>query len=785
MQDELSFRRAIDNAMTVGVAVIDREGRQSYVNAAFCRMVGSSEQDLVGALPPYAYWPPEESETIMAAFTATLRGAAPADGFELTFRRADDTRFRALFSPAPLCDSGGEVTGWVASMTDIMERAQTQKALQESELKLRILFENAREAIGIATKGKIVFVNPAYARLLGYASPEEMIGMPALDPVAPADRERLTQMAHLRKAGIEVPFAYEYRGRKKDGTECDLENHVASYELNGQVYTIVTTRDITKRKQQEIARQFLSEASTVLASSLDYEKTLQQVANLAVPHIADWCGVDMLADDGSIHQLAVAHVNPEKVRWGHELRRRYPPNMDDQRGLVNVMRTGQSEIYSHIPDELLALGARDAEHLEMMRQIGIDSLMIVPMIVRERILGAITFVATDESGHHYTEDDLVLAEGLAERAALAIDNARLYRAAQEELIERTRIQEALHASEERFRFALANSSIIVYTQDRDLHYTWVYNGALHEEETHVYGMTDADLLIAEDALPLIEIKRRVLGSGTEERHIIRATPPGRQPFYLDISFVPLRDPDGSIVGITGTANNITERKQAQDALAQHQAEIEALNVRLQRSMRETHHRVKNNLQVISALVNMQQMQYEDQVPTTELQRLTHHIQALASIHDLLTHQAQTDADVSDISIQGVMEKLMPTVQGMVKGRQITFDVKDMRLPVRQSTTFAVLVNELVSNALKHGAGEIHVNFSVADNIAVLQVLDEGAGFPPGFDPFMAANTGLDLIDSLARMDMHGSVRYENRAEGGARVVVEFDVTELGKTSTEP
>ena len=213
-------------------------------------------------------------------------------------------------------------------------------------------------------------------------------------------------------------------------------------------------------------------------------------------------------------------------------------------------------------------------------------------------------------------------------------------------------------------------------------------------------------------------------------------------------------------------------------------EIEALNVRLQRSMRETHHRVKNNLQVITALVNIQQMQYKDHVPTEELQRLTQHIKALASIHDLLTHQAQTDAEVSDISVREVMQKLMPTVQGLVGPRRISFDVQDIRLPVRQSTTFAVLVNELVSNALKHGRGEIRVCFRVENNIASLEVMDQGPGFPVGFDPERAANTGLDLTDSLSRMDLRGSVRYENRPEGGARIVVEFPVPSLMKTRGE-
>jgi len=201
-------------------------------------------------------------------------------------------------------------------------------------------------------------------------------------------------------------------------------------------------------------------------------------------------------------------------------------------------------------------------------------------------------------------------------------------------------------------------------------------------------------------------------------------------------------------------------------------------------MRETHHRVKNNLQVITALVNMQQMQYEDLVPSAELQRLTQHIQALASIHDLLTHQAQTDSEVSDISVQDVLDQLMPTVQRLVDGRRISFATHDIRLPVRQSTAFAVLVNELVSNAIKHGSGAIRVEFSVEGSTAALQVLDEGPGFPVDFDPVSSANTGLELIGSLTRMDLRGNARFENCETGGARVVIEFPVPLLARTRGE-
>ncbi|MBV9925814.1 MAG: PAS domain S-box protein [Acidobacteria bacterium] len=175
---------------------------------------------------------------------------------------------------------------------------------------------------------------------------------------------------------------------------------------------------------------FLAEASTLLSSSLDYEKTLEAVAHAAVPWVADWCGVDVLGDDGELRRLAVAHVDPAKVEWARELAERYPYDPEEERGVAAVLRTGKSELYEEIPDELLVAAARDGEHLRIMREIGFSAAMVVPLAAHGRAFGAITFV-TAESGRRYDATDLASAEDLARRASLAVENARLYRQAQE------------------------------------------------------------------------------------------------------------------------------------------------------------------------------------------------------------------------------------------------------------------------------------------------------------------------------------------------------------------
>lgn len=171
---------------------------------------------------------------------------------------------------------------------------------------------------------------------------------------------------------------------------------------------------------------FLSEASDVLASSLDYDQTLQRVARLAVPRLADWCAVDLVSGH-EIANVVVAHVDPEKVRLARRLRSHHPPNRDDATGVAAVIRTGRPELYATVTDDMLAAGAADAEELALLRELELRSAVIAPLTARGATLGAITLVRS-EAGHEFDATDVLLAEELGERAGLAIDNARLYTA---------------------------------------------------------------------------------------------------------------------------------------------------------------------------------------------------------------------------------------------------------------------------------------------------------------------------------------------------------------------
>jgi len=175
----------------------------------------------------------------------------------------------------------------------------------------------------------------------------------------------------------------------------------------------------------------------VLTSSLDYGKTMNKVVKLAVPAIADWCSVEVLEED-EIKPVAVAHTDPELLERAWDLRRRWRSDVRSSMGSPEVIRTGKSQLFEHVTDDMLRASARDDEHLEVIRALGVSSAMVVPLRARGRTFGAVTFISTDPA-RAYGPEDLSLAETLAERAAQAADNARLYQ-------ERARVARALQQS---------------------------------------------------------------------------------------------------------------------------------------------------------------------------------------------------------------------------------------------------------------------------------------------------------------------------------------------------
>jgi PAS domain S-box-containing protein len=293
------------------------------------------------------------------------------------------------------------------------------------------------EAVTVIDRsGQMRYANPAAAELLGYPSAEALLAEPpggvfarwsaTLEDGRPLTREDVPSWRVLHGESAE-PLLTRVVHRDTGVERWRLVKASAFRGPDGEPLAVSVIEDVTDAKEAEIRQRFLARAGEVLAASLDYEDTMQRIAALAVPQLADWCGVDVLDERGRARQVAVAHVDPDKVAFGRLLRERYPPDPADSSGLYGVLRGGEAQLHAHISDDMLAAAISDPAQLEMTRAIGMRSAMIVPMRVASgRTIGAISFVAA-ESGRAFGADDLDFAEELARRAAVAVDNARLYR----------------------------------------------------------------------------------------------------------------------------------------------------------------------------------------------------------------------------------------------------------------------------------------------------------------------------------------------------------------------
>lgn len=330
---------------------------------------------------------------------------------------------------------------------EIAERQRVEESLRKSESTLRSYFELPLIGIAISSPDKgWLEVNDKLCDIFGYDR-NELTQMTWVELTHPEDLEADLEQFNRILAGESEGFLMDKRFIRKNGQVIYAIISVRGVRHpDGSIdYFVALIQDVTERKQAEKEREqlireqtarreaevqqrrseFLAQAGTELASSLDYETTLSRVANLAVPFIADWCAVDLLGEDQVIRRVAIAHLDPSKVELAWELNRRYPENLSHSTGLPKVLRTGESAIAAEIPEADLLAAAQDDEHLQMLRELGLKSCMIAPLIARGRTLGAITLV-TAESERRYSQTDLPLVEDLARRAALAVDNASLY-----------------------------------------------------------------------------------------------------------------------------------------------------------------------------------------------------------------------------------------------------------------------------------------------------------------------------------------------------------------------
>jgi len=412
--------------------------------------------------------------------------------------------------------------GFGSQLGQYIELRQAEEAARASEAIKTSIFETALDAvISIDNDGRVVEFNPAAERMFGY-SREEALGQEMAALIIPATlREahrtalrRIVEGAEPRLLGQRL----ELTALRADGTEFPIELSITAVgggELHRPLFTGFV-RDIAVRKEIERERatllvrerdarraaeaaqqqtEFIAEVGTVLDTALDYERALEELARIAVPRLGDWCVIDVLEEDGSLARVAAAHAHPDRNDLIEALRDSYPADPSAPHGLPFTIRTGESQLIPEVTPEMLTVGelAQDQQHAGILRDLGFRSAIVVPLRARGRILGAIGLALGDESTRRFGPDDLTYAEDLARRAALALDNSRLF-------TQRLRIEEELRRSRDELDFILAGVADGVTAQAPDGSLIYANDAAV---ETLGYGSVE-ELLAA----PVTEIMNR-------------------------------------------------------------------------------------------------------------------------------------------------------------------------------------------------------------------------------------------------------------------------------------
>ncbi len=709
------------------------------------------------------------------------------------------------------------VEGVVLTMLTARFRGEQERSrLSERDARLsQEWLATALRSIGDAVittdrQGQVTFLNPVAVALTGW-SVADARGRP-LAEVFPVFDEATRAPAESPAARVlgEVVVGVHNRHvvlRPRDGRELPIAERAAAIRSDaGELVGVVLVfRDVSADRKEEAQRALLAQAVAELSSSLDYQTTLATVVRLAVPAVADWCAVDMV-EDGALARLAVAHVDPAKIEFVRELERRYPPDPHATSGVPNVARTGQAELMSEIPAAALEAVARDAEHLQLIRALALRSYIAVPIHHDGRVVGVISLVMA-ESQRTYDAGDLAFATQLADRAAIAIENASAYREA-----ERLRAEAA--ADRDRLAAMIAAAPIsICMLRGPELEFELMnepYRARFGGRAQPGGKLTD----LGPEARS-VELVRQVFRSGqpaamVEYPSTAEAFADGRLTHYVNFTLQPLRDTRGEVDRVVVFAHDVTDQVLARQRVDAARVQAELASRSKDEFLAMLGHELRNPLAPIVTALQLMDLRAGGTLSRERaiIDRQVKHVVRL--VDDLLDVSRITRGRVALerelITAADVVAKALEMVGPLLEQRahQVTTAVApELHLhgdPVR----LAQVLGNVITNAAKYTekGGHIAIGGAREGDQVVLTVRDDGIGIAPEmlprvFELFVQERQALDrsqgglglglaIVRSL--VTLHGGT-VEAQSEGlgrGTELIIRLPAaTVLPVASTPP
>jgi PAS domain S-box-containing protein len=783
-QSELT-RTITDNA-TAALFMMDARGHCTFMNPAAEEMIGFT-LDEVRDMPLHDaihHLHPDGTPFPMAE--CPIDRALPENNdvraHEDVFIRRNGEFFPVTCAARPIIRDGVPI-GTVVEVRDVTAEKEAQRALRDSEERYRSLIEASAAIVwNTPASGEFGGEQPGWRAFTGQA-PEQYEERGWLHAVHPEDREK-TILAWRAALESRTVYEVEHRLCRHDGEYRHMQvRGVPILDGDGQVREWVGIHaDISERKILEERQRFLVEVGALLSSSLEYETTLASVAQLAVPTLADWCAIDLLDEERDIHRVEVAHTDPAKRELARELEQRYPTDPDAETGVPQVLRTGVPELAPEIPPDLLEGTAQDEEHLRIIRELGLKSYIIVPLIARGRTLGAITLV-TAESGRRYGTADLETVQELALRAAFAVDNARLVREIE---LERARLSSIfLEApafiatlSGPDHVFEMANPRYLQLVGHRE-----VLEKPVREALPEVVEQGFVDLLdsVYRTGEPFV---------GNEVRILLQSEPdaPSAERF-LNFVYQPISDVHGTTTGIFVHAVDVSNQVQARQEVERKAEELSRLAAALERSNTEldqfayvASHDLKAPLRGIANLAQWIEEDLPGEAPAEVKEHLellkgrAHRMEGL--IDGILQYSragrvrsAFEDVDTRAL-VKEVVDLLDPpdTLEIEIAAELPTLHAE--RLPLQQ-----VFMN-LLGNSIKYVGrpdGRIRVEAEMAHGTYEFSVTDNGPGIAPGYhERIFGIFQTLEARDKVEGTGIGLSLVKKIVEHRGGRVWVESD-----------
>ena len=655
-----------------------------------------------------------------------------------------DTPFGALavFSPRPGAFSRADAW-FLQSLTDVLASA-VARLLAEDELRrsrdeLATIVANVADGITVQLPtGGLLFANDAAARLVGYpdaatflaAPPAEWFGRFELltDDGEPMPVERLPGRVALATGVSPPPTLVRFRIRATGEQRWSLVHATPVLDAAGRVSQVVNIfRDVTAERRGEMAQRLLAEAAAVLSSTLDVDEAARRLARICVPELADYCVVDLLEADGQIRAGAIAHSQPERLALAMRARALRPPALDNPTGVAAVIREGRSEMLADIPAELLESAATNDALRELLIELQLRSYVCVPLMARGRAVGALTMVYA-ESGRHFDEVDLRLAEEIAARAGAAIENARLYEAVD---VRRAELDAVISAMAE---------AVLVFDEAGALRIsnraaTRLFNHDLPPtldelrrrlQPSHEDGERETSADIA--GTDQLEGEKRLAASGrwldvAVYRPAVATRVPSQTPGALSE-----RRADGPGWPSVVVLRDVTEARAAQVAR-------EAFMGVLSHELRTPITTIYGGSELLERGLDEGQARDVIRDIRTEAERLTRLVEDLL----VMTRVERGGVEIGDepVLVQRVVPPLVTQLATRFAGLKVTIEMDDDLPAVRGDVTYIEQVlRNLLTNAVRYGDGEgagVELKVVAEDESrqVAVRVLDRGGG--PGTD----------------------------------------------------